>query len=200
MKQENEIMGMGDEEGTVELTSIRKLTTSSSIEDAPQPSSPISPISSPGDGIAEQSNATVDTEVSMDKPPDESTEVTKDKKGEGGEGEGEGGEGEGGEGEGEGEAGEGKSTREQNGKKESEEKEEIQLKQRVLQRPESLEIDEQLAPETSNRNPRKSVLRKTNPTPIHEGPTYTSTSPVGEPYDSSGRKRQAAGRECCSVM
>ena len=184
-------MGMGDEEGAVELTSVRKLTTGSSIEDAPEPSSPISPISSPGDGIAEQSNATVDTEVSMGKTPDDSTEVTKDEKREGGGG--------GGEGEGEGEAGEAESTREQNGKKESQDQE-GQLKQRVLQRPESLEIDEQLAPETSNRNPRKSVLRKTDPTPIHAGPTYTCTSPVGEPYDSSGHKRQAAGRECCSVM
>lgn len=175
---------MGDEEGTVELTSVRKLTTTgSSTEDAPEPSSPISPVSSTGGGIAEQSNATLDTEVSMGKTPDDSTEVVKGDKREG-----------------EGEGGEGESTREQNGKNNSEEKEEVQLKhgtQRVLQRPESLEIDDQLAP---NINPRKSVLRKTNPTPVHSGLTYTCTSPVGEPYDSSGEKRQATGRECCSVM
>lgn len=70
--------------------------------------------------------------------------------------------------------------------------------QQKLERPESLEIDDQL---TSNRHPRKSVLRKTNPTPVHSGPTYTCTSPVGEPYDSDGQKRSSGTRrECCSIM
>ena len=69
-----------------------------------------------------------------------------------------------------------------------------------LERPESLEIDDQIAPAALSRNPRKSVLRKRDPTPVHSGPTYTATSPLGEPYDSSGHKRSSSGRECCSVM
>lgn len=181
-KQDSEMMKsmeMGDEDGPVELLSLHKVSTEDSIE-VP---SPASPAASSDDGGAEHSIAAVDNEASSDKLHDESPGGANGKE------EGEGG-------------GEGTGTR----KDKEEVEEEVRSKRgaqgsiQKLQRPESLEIDEQLAPKISSRNPRKSVLKNTQPTPVHTGSTYTCTAPVGEPYNSGGQKRQGGGRECCSVM
>ena len=175
----------GDENRNVELTAMRKLTTedSGTVTPSTPPSLP-SPQPSSEDGGAEKSLATA-----QGHSDGGTTE-------EGGEGESD-----------EQERGEGESDEQERGEGESEEVRAKRGTQRAisqqLQRPESLEIDDQLASPGatgSGRNPRKSVLRKREPTPVHAGPTYTSTSPVGEPYDSEGRKRSGGSRECCSVM
>ena len=240
-KQSGELpTGVGDEDGTVELTSIRSLSTGDS------------PPASPADGGAKPS---LDSQLSSDNSPDE---VAADAIGGEGEGEGEGGgervKKEGNEGEGggervqsakkegderdrggervqsakkEGDEGDRGGERVQSAKKEGDEgdrgrervqsakkegdagkqgreererpkRETRQSTQGVLQRPESLEIDDQLAPNLSRV--RKSNLRKSRPTPVNTGPTYTCTSPVGEPYDSSGQRRTSSGQECCCIM
>ena len=178
--------GAGDEDGTVELTSIRSLSTGDSMDNMTsdlQASSSSLP-ASPAGGEPKPS---LDSRPSSDKSPD-----------------GVAANGIGGEGERDGEGG---GERVQSAKKEDErEREKRERPKRetqestkgVLQRPESLEIDDELAPNLSRM--RKSNLRKSRPTPVNTGPTYTVTSPVGEPYDSSGKRRTSTGQECCCIM
>ena len=171
-KQDSSDVLLGEEDGPVELTSVRKLTTRDTVEVT---SDPRASVTTPSE---EDSAAKPDTA--------EGSTSHEEHNGRGGAEGGAGGvaleEGE-----------ESKTTRSKRGS-------ELAAVKKI-QRPESLEIDDQLSP-NAERNPRKSVLRKRDPTPVHAGPTYTSTSPVGEPYDSSGHKRSASrvGRECCSVM
>ena len=57
------------------------------------------------------------------------------------------------------------------------------------------EVDKALA---SKRPPRKSNLKRTQPTPITTGPTYTSLSSAGD-NDEQNYSRKS-GRECCTIM
>ena len=162
-------MLLGNEDGPVELTSVRKISTGDEVGVVSEPRASVStPTTGSEDGKAEKSIA---AENPTESGPEEKQSSTE------------------GEERGEREKGEITARSKPGGGK------------LEIQRPESMEIDDQLCPKTE-RNPRKSVLRKREPTPVHTGPTYTSTSPVGEPYDSNGQKRSStsAARECCSVM
>ena len=177
-----DMVPMGDGDGLVELTSIRRLDTVDSIDITSESRASVSsPTAGSDDGNAEKS-------LAADIAPSSPT----DKRGSGNDAEG-GGEGE-----------------EPRGSEDREEEKSLtkrgsQLAIQKIQRPDSLEIDDSFSPKTTEsscRNPRKSVLRKKDPTPVHTGPTYTSTSPLGDPYDSTGKRRSSTsvGRECCSVM
>ena len=166
-------MVLGEEDGPVKLTSSRKLTTEDTPNAGLQASTSV-PAGGSDDALAEKS-------IAADSPsPQASLEPAHNKST--GEGEDRGRD--------VGEDRDDEETTRQKGHGKS------SLQQ--LRRPDSLEIDDQLSP----KRERKSVLRKRDPTPVHTGPTYTSTSPVGEPFDSSGQKRSGTrvGRECCSLM
>ena len=208
---------LGDDNNGVQLIGMRTLSTGEdSIEVTSDLPSPVSLVSS-GDDSMDPSVVTAITEVSasgtvLSDSVEEEEEGGSGAAGKAGgeeEGVGDGGRGgsgakeeEGGEEEGVGDGGRGGS-----GTKEEEGEGDVKLKKRGselaienAQKQALDDIEEQLAPNKSSRNPRKSVLKRTQPTPVHSGPTYTCTSPVGEPYDSDGDRRQQTGQECCSVM
>ena len=200
-KQDSSDVVLDDEECSVRLTSVTKLTTGDSIDVTSQPRTSTPPPPSP----PPPSSAAVESEKLPDRIESErvgSTDQSSHDRDA---------------------AGNDDSSEDERGGEETSDKEEDEDRegnvskrgtqraiQKMPQRPDSIEIDDQLSPtaaassscSSSCRNPRKSVLRKTNPTPVHSGPTYTCTSPVGEPYDSEGRRRGSSGngRECCSVM
>ena len=196
---------LGDDNG-VQLIGIRTLSTGEdSIEVTSDLPSPVS-LTSSGDDSMDPSVATAITEVSASgQVLSDSGQVLSDSVEE----EEEGGDGAAGKAGGE-EEGVGDGGRGGSGAKEEEEEEgerDVKLKKRGselaienAQKQALDDVEEQLAPNKSSRNPRKSVLKRTQPTPVHSGPTYTCTSPVGEPYDSDGDRRQQTGQECCSVM
>ena len=176
-----DMVPMGDEDGPVELTSIRRLDTVDSIDITTESRASVSsPTAGSDDGNAEKSLA---DDIVVPLSPTEKHSSGKDA-------------------EGEGEELRGSEDREE---EKSLTKRGSPLAIQKVQRPDSLEIDDSFSPKTtepSSINPRKSVLRKKDPTPVHTGPTYTSTSPLGDPYDSTGKRRSSTsvGRECCSVM
>ena len=180
-QESSDVLLMGDEDGPVELTSIRSLATGDSIDITSESRASVSsPTAGSEDRKAEKSLAADAPSSPIDKISGE-RDVER-----GGEGEED-------------------QVREDSDEEKSLMKRRGQPTIQEVQRPEALEIDDPLSPATKEppgRNPRKSVLRKKDPTPIHTGPTYTSTSPLGDPYDSSGKRRSSTsvGRECCSIM
>ena len=175
-KQSSELpAGAEDGEGPVELTSIRSLSTGDDMDVTSDPTA--SPPASPADSEVKSP----DSQLGSDKPPDEGAASAI-----------------GGEGEGGGERVQSTNKQEDEGVRERPKLDTQKSTQSALQRPESLEIDDQLAPNLSRM--RKSNLRKSRPTPVNTGPTYTVTSPVGEPYDSSGQRRTRGSQECCCLM
>lgn len=174
-QESSDVILMGDEDGPVELTSIRKLSTGDDV--APEPHASVStPTAGSEDSSAEKSLVADGPPSPVEKQSEGGTERDEEER--------------------EGGGGEEEKMLTKRGSQQAIQK---------LQRPESIEIDDPFSPkstEPSGRNPRKSVLRKKEPTPVHTGPTYTSTSPLGDPYDSSGQRRSSTsvGRECCSIM